>query len=224
MPNPEMYNTSPKKLSIFSGIWKVLKTSWKVQFVLGLLIILFSLNCYLIYAGHYNVTSSGSGVLTNSIYLTTTQITTIGYGDVIPTTYVAKLVSSGVHVLIMFLTYGLFEEFGVITLARSKQSERIEENIKQELKPLSNILQLSPELVETINTQARHSIPEVRTFDDALTYDQNRRKAVKGLERAHGSLINSRDRARQKILPTLPVIVDSPPSSPPVSFRETRGL
>jgi len=224
MPNPDLYKTSEKKQSIFAGVWKVLKTSWKVQFVLGLLIILFSLNCYMISAGHYIIAAEGSSIPVNSIYLTTTQISTVGFGDITCRTSAAKLVSSSVYALIMFLAFGLSEEFGIVTLARSRQSEKIKEDIKQELEPLSKILQISPELEEKINKQAKESIPEVKSFDDALTYNQNRRKAVRGLEKAHGSLINARDRARQRILPTLPVIDDSPPPSPPISFREKSGI
>lgn len=147
--------------------------SWKLRFITIFIILLFCLNAYLISKKHYNVKDTGESVAMDSIYLTTTQVTTIGYGDIIPQTYTAKMVSSIVHIVVMFLAYSLAEEFGYVTVARSKQTEEIKENVKKDLAPIK--VELTPEIKEKIrnNIVQRMSAPENKmSFDQTAKANQ----------------------------------------------------
>ncbi len=124
------------------------KKSWKLRFITFFFIILMIVNAGMIYYEQYNVENNKESVLTNTLYLTTTQITTIGYGDVTPQTHVAKIISSLVHLVVMFITYSMAEEFGYVTVARAKQTEEIENNIKKDLEPIS--IGITPAVREAI--------------------------------------------------------------------------
>ncbi len=171
--------------------------SWKLRFITIFIILLFCLNAYLISAKHYNVKDTGESVAMDSIYLTTTQVTTIGYGDIIPQTYTAKMVSSIVHIVVMFLAYSLAEEFGYVTVARSKQTEEIKENVKKDLAPIK--VELTPEIKESIrnNMIQRMSAPENKiTFGETAKMEQSIKNTENNVSDAAGKFLNLRKNAR----------------------------
>jgi len=164
--------------------------SWKLRFITFFIIILYCINLGLIKEGHCNVKDSGDSIFTDSFYLTTTQITTIGYGDVTPQTYVAKIIFSFVHMVVLFLTYSLAEEFGYVTVARSKQTEEIKENVKKDLAPIK--VEMTPEIKQTIrnNIIQRMSAPDNRlNFMQTAQIAQSAQQAENNASRFANNLL-----------------------------------
>jgi hypothetical protein len=54
-----------------------------------------------------------NNTLTDGIYFTTTQFSTVGYGDITPKTPVAKWMCSFSHLLIIAISLELISEFGI---------------------------------------------------------------------------------------------------------------
>lgn len=79
------------------------------------IIIIFVVNLILVYNGHFysdddQNTKTTNDKVSDTIYLTTTQISTIGYGDLTAKTNVAKIITSVAHLAIIVLTYNLISE------------------------------------------------------------------------------------------------------------------
>jgi len=186
--------------------------SWKLQFITFFIIVLYVINLGMIMGGHYNVKDSKDTSFTDSFYLTTTQITTIGYGDVIPQTYAAKIVSSFVHLIVMFLTYSLAEEFGAVTIARKNQSDEIKQNLKKEIEPVNRMLSISPELEEDIRRQIQKRIPGgIRTMEDAVKADDFVRRVSKRVASVGDKAPSKRKNAR---------VIPGPPSIPELNTSQ----
>lgn len=119
----KVMNIFDNALSKLKSVYEVSRSSWKIKSVIAFIFIVFVLNVLLISQEHFTIqpTSTGS-IIGNSFYLTTTQLSTIGYGDIIPVTLLAKLLTSIVHVAVIFITFSIAEEFGALSVA-SKQSE-----------------------------------------------------------------------------------------------------
>lgn len=100
----------------FVNVWKSFKKSGKLQFLLICVIMFVIINLILIYHGHMNNCDSSyknfKNSLLNSFYFSTTQLTTIGYGDITPNTFTAKWWLLAEHFVVLFLALGLATEFG----------------------------------------------------------------------------------------------------------------
>lgn len=140
--------------------------SWKLQLILKFFLLLFFINIMLMSIGeadeHYEVKKNPEDIITNSFYLTTTQLTTIGYGDITPVSTTAKLVVSCAHLVIMYIAYSLAEEFGAL----SKTAERQEIILGENIRPINKKLSISSEFKEEIMKDYLNS----RTNDNTKNY------------------------------------------------------
>lgn len=124
------------------------KKSWKLKFITLFIIILFCLNCYLIHTGQVTANNMDGGVGLNSLYFTTTQLSSVGFGDWTPLSNLAKLTTSISNILVMVIAYSVVEEFGYATVAHSIQTAEISKNIKRDLGPAA--VGMTPEIREVI--------------------------------------------------------------------------
>lgn len=124
------------------------KKSWKLRFITLFIIILFCINCYLIQTNQVTAGSNESGVALNSFYFTTTQLSSVGFGDWTPRTSLAKWSMSIANILVMVIAYSVVEEFGYVTVARANQTKEIENNVKRDLGPVA--VGITPEVREVI--------------------------------------------------------------------------
>lgn len=132
----------------FVNVKKSYSASWKLQLILKVFIILLFTNIALMTSKekHYDIKINPDDIITNSFYLTTTQLTTIGYGDITPKTNIAKLVVSVAHLFVMFIAYSLAEEFGAVSKAVSQREKIIQDNFKN----AENIVVATQEFKEEI--------------------------------------------------------------------------
>jgi len=145
-------------------------------------IFLLILNYAMIREGHYNVTSEGESAFINSIYLSTTQLTTIGYGDVIPNSNLAKIFSTCVHFVILFITLGLAEEFGAVTVARDNQISQIRNEISKDLDPIKQKLNISEELMSVIDNVVSQEFPEgIKSVEDVTQAGMKKNRTIHGV-------------------------------------------
>ena len=167
----------PCKLKQFgSFVFTSYANSWKLQFITLFLIILVCMNYYLIYSNQISSSNLEGGMFINSVYFTTTQLSSVGFGDWTPSTGFAKMTTSLANVLVMFIAYSMAEEFGYMTVARLKQSEQIENNIKKEFEPVRK--SLTPEVVQAIRQVVKESYPTVSNLDDAATVEKKSYRSI----------------------------------------------
>ncbi len=208
-PNPEEHVPSPGFFGSLKDGLRVIKKgifgSWKIKLIIVFGLILLICNIALISTNHYNVNHEGMSVATNAMYLTTTQMTTIGYGDVIPQTEAAKWFSSFAHLVILFLTLGLAEEFGAITVARHNQTKKIESEIKKEFRPVHRKLTaMSKELVCDIEKLAQKDLENKLkdngglTISDVVNAERNIIKKEDAVMNARGMFVNKVNKIRAK--------------------------
>lgn len=166
-----------------------IKRSWKLKMLIIFSLILLFINYGLIRAGHYNVTSEGSSAFINSAYLSTTQLTTIGYGDVIPNSDLAKTFSTFVHFVILFITLGLAEEFGAVTVARDNQISQIRNEISRDLDPIKQKLNISDELMSEIDEVVKKEFPKgIKTVEDVTNAGIKKNVTIHGVTKARDRL------------------------------------
>jgi hypothetical protein len=103
------------------GFINLLKSSFLFSIIVFLIIILI-INLILIGTGHFDsepeegkekIKRDIGNTLTDGIYFTTTQFSTIGYGDLTPKTSAAKWICSFNHLLIISISLKLISEFGI---------------------------------------------------------------------------------------------------------------
>ena len=208
MSNGGVYEPCKDKKGVSSILCKIknglcyvtrsIRKSWKLQFLIVFALVLLITNAFLIATDNYNVTSEGQSVLTNSLYLSTTQLTTIGYGDVIPSTNIAKWFSSFVHVVILFMTLGLAEEFGAVTVATENQSTAIKTELNKGFKPYEDIFAVTQGL------QRKKTLSDLNIDPSSLpTQDPEIIKkldlTLPGVQRARTKLMSIRDRNNQRV-------------------------
>ena len=101
--------------------------------ILIFFIITLIINLILINYGHFDseptdgsekIKRTASSTITDGVYFTTTQFSTIGYGDITPKTNTAKIISSFCHLLIIAISLKLISEFGIMTTI-DKETENI---------------------------------------------------------------------------------------------------
>jgi hypothetical protein len=92
-----------------------------VKTILIFFIIILIINLFLIGYGHFDAEPTDDqkrfertpwNTVIDSVYFTTTQLSTIGYGDITAKTTTAKNVCSLVHVFIIIISLKLFSEIG----------------------------------------------------------------------------------------------------------------
>ncbi len=209
-PNPEEHVPSTGFFGSLKDGLRIIKKgifgSWKIKMIIVFGLILLICNIALISTDQYNVTSEGASVATNAMYLTTTQMTTIGYGDVIPQTETAKWFSSFAHLVILFLSLGLAEEFGAITVARQNQTRKIENEIKKEFRPVHRKLTvMSKELMCDIEKMAQKDLEDKLkekgnrlSISDVANVDRIIRKKENAVMNARGMFVNKVNKLRAK--------------------------
>ncbi len=86
-------------------------------------IIILIVNLILIGLGHFDSEPEEGGkkfkrdygnTMTDGLYFTTTQFSTIGYGDITPKTQFSKWICAMVHFTVIAITLKLFSEFGIM--------------------------------------------------------------------------------------------------------------
>ena len=83
-------------------------------------LIVIIVNTALFKNGHFGddyVNQDLKSLVNESFYYTTTQFSTVGYGDISPKTGVSKFITGFFHFMIIFITYKLSSEFGIMTHA-----------------------------------------------------------------------------------------------------------
>lgn len=156
----------PCKLKQFgSFVFNAYSNSWKLRFITLFLIILVCMNYYLIYTNQISSANLEGGMFINSVYFTTTQLSSVGFGDWTPSTGFAKMTTSLANVLVMFIAYSMAEEFGYMTVARLNQSEQIEKNIKKEFDPVRKTL--TPEVMSDIREVVNKEKPKIYNLNEA---------------------------------------------------------
>jgi len=208
MSKGEVYEPCKDKKGVSSIFCKIknslcyvagaVKKSWKLQFLIIFTLLLLITNAFLIATNNYNVTSEGQSVLTNSLYLSTTQLTTIGYGDVIPSTNIAKWFSSFVHVVILFMTLGLAEEFGAVTVATENQSTAIKTELNKGFKPYEDIFAVTQGL------QRKKTLSDLNIDPTSLTSKdpeiiQKLDLTLPSVQKARNKLMSIKERNNQRI-------------------------
>ncbi len=183
----------------------------KMRFLLLFFLMLVCVNFMLIYFNYMNISSSiilgdpsapgyvkptklqrAMSSIGNSLYFTTTQITTIGYGDVTPNTTIGKACVTLAHVVIGFIALNLAAEYG----ANNTQKDMIASVV-------SKALGATPERRRTrFGDDLRNSIAGVVVTDPIKTFEQTVEVADK-VENT-GSLIKTKmrssiDRARSNL-------------------------
>jgi Ion channel len=189
----------PCKLKQFgSFVFNAYSNSWKLRFITLFLIILVCMNYYLIYTNQISSANLEGGMFINSVYFTTTQLSSVGFGDWTPSTGFAKMTTSLANVLVMFIAYSMAEEFGYMTVARLNQSEQIEKNIKKELEPIK--ITLTPEVKQDIKKSVENYIPNII---NNIKDDSYMEKKVTGVSNKVEEAVNKFKTRKNAILPTL---------------------
>ncbi len=137
-------------------VYRGFKHSPYLQTIITFLLIILIVNIYLMYNGHFDEDGERPDLktaATNGFYFTTTQFTTIGYGDMSPKTKISKLITSGIHLSILFIALKLAEEFGILNNPQKLMERNINEarsnsilpNVENEEKNTnSNIIMNTP--------------------------------------------------------------------------------
>ncbi len=100
--------------SFISKTWYSNKMRTLFFFMVALLIV----NFLLIWNEHYNIKPEGTvsdkikHCMVNSTYLSSTQLTTMGYGDITPQTHFSKVIVSVIHFAVMVFAFNLAAEYG----------------------------------------------------------------------------------------------------------------
>lgn len=109
----------------FPNILKFFKNHY-VKTILIFFTIILIINLFLIWFGHFDAEPADGeekfkrttwNTVVDSVYFTTTQLSTIGYGDITAKTTTAKNVCSLVHVFIIIISLKLFSEIGFMSKA-----------------------------------------------------------------------------------------------------------
>jgi hypothetical protein len=156
------------------------------------------MNYYLIYTNQITSANLEGGMFINSVYFTTTQLSSVGFGDWTPSTGFAKMTTSLANVLVMFIAYSMAEEFGYMTVARLNQSEQIEKNIKKELEPIK--ITLTPEVKQDIKKSVEKYIPNII---NNIKDDSYMEKKVTGVSNKVEEAVNKFKTRKNAIIPTL---------------------
>ena len=107
---------------IFNSTLRFLQKSY-IRTIFIFFVIILIVNLILIGNGHFDAEPDDGSVkfertvnntLVDGFYFTTTQFSTIGYGDVTPKTNISKGISSLFHIVIIALTLKLFSEIGIM--------------------------------------------------------------------------------------------------------------
>lgn len=108
---------------MYLGILGFLQKSYIRTIIIFCTIILI-INLILIGTGHFDsepaegeekFKRTTGNTITDSLYFTTTQVSSIGYGDITPKTTIAKWMCSFCHILIISISLKLISEFGIMS-------------------------------------------------------------------------------------------------------------
>lgn len=213
----------------------------KMRFLIIFMMMLCVINFMLIYFGCMNISSSIilgndpnrpdrpstlsriASSVGNGIYLSTTQLTTMGYGDVTPTNTIGKTCVSIVHLVIAFIAFNLAVEYG----ASNTQTDMITSAVTAAIHPDHHRRRLD------IGDDLRNSIAGVVMSEPPKTFEDVAKVAERVEDR--GSLIKTsmmprvqraRDAVNQRKNAALVVPVSEPltqelPPPPPMAGEFT---
>ena len=138
-----------KKVGIFKNIYNTFLTNGKVQFIFVVLILLLIVNTILFHNDHFTTPASDSisSNIINGFYFTSTQFSTVGYGDISPKTHLAKFVCTVAQFIIVFLSLNIANEFGVPTPTERKLAADIDKVVQ---KSCSITPELKNDIVQSI--------------------------------------------------------------------------
>ncbi len=176
-------------------------SSWKLQLILKTFLLLFFINVVLMFIGtHYEVRNNPEDVFTNGFYLTTTQLTTIGYGDITPKSNLAKMITSAAHLVVLYIAYNLAEEFGAISKIVYQQEKLMQDNFR----PLEKKLAITPEFKDEV--MKNHAIGKRR---DAVSAESNTVPRIRPSLKSVGKEIIRTNRVSNIAIDAMEDIVDS---------------
>jgi hypothetical protein len=185
------------------------KKSWKLRFITLFIIILFCMNCYLIHTGQVTANNMDGGVGLNSLYFTTTQLSSVGFGDWTPSSNLAKWSVSIANILVMVIAYSVVEEFGYVTVARSNQTAEIEKNVKRDLGPVA--VGMTPEVREVI----KENIIQKMSLESPQRSLGQIVNANKSIDSIGDKVINFGDRLKKRVEAKKLSSIGVAPSLPP---------
>jgi hypothetical protein len=119
---------------------EILKFVIKHNYIITIIIffiILLCINHFILFKnGHFysdedKLIKTDKDIRTDSFYFTTTQFSTIGYGDLTPKTNMAKMITSISHILIIFISLKLMAEFGILSTESQIQVQKIDNDTKK---------------------------------------------------------------------------------------------
>ena len=119
-------------------VYRGFKHSPYLQTIIIFLLIILIVNIYLMYNGHFDEDGERPDLktaATNGLYFTTTQFTTIGYGDMSPKSKISKLITSGIHLSILYIELKLAEEFGILNNPQKLMERNINETRSNSIIP-----------------------------------------------------------------------------------------
>ncbi len=113
-----------KVLIISNNVLEFLQAKY-VRTIFIFFIIILTINLILIFNGHFDSEPAEGeekfkrtveNTFVDGVYFTTTQMSTIGYGDITAKTDTAKYICSLVHIFIIAVSLKLFSEFGIMNI------------------------------------------------------------------------------------------------------------
>lgn len=107
------FTRQPSRMRVLTS--KVKQTVWRraIAVIIAVIMFMIVLNYILVSTGSTNSSATTTkDKMIDSVYFTTTSLSSVGYGDILPTTNTAKVCVSLEHLIV--LAFG----FGILTLSK----------------------------------------------------------------------------------------------------------
>jgi len=222
---------SPREATPPSGIYDrftgvigfIIKKTWysnKMRFLFFFFIALFFINILLIYNNKMVVgndapvddskASRAKFSLENSLYLSTTQLTTMGYGDITPKSGMPKIIVSVIHMIIAFIALNLASEYGANNTQKDMIENALTRVISMEERKRRRTM-VGEELQSHIAKGLASEVP-IAHFDDVVNVNEKaadvgsflKRKSIDIVNKTRARLENNRRQASVLPVSTMP--------------------
>ncbi len=137
LPFFERVKCKTKRLATI--IYRGFHASSYLKTIIIFLLIILMVNSYLIYKGHFDsdgLETDYKTAMTDGIYFTTTQFTTIGHGYMGPKTKIGKIITSIIHIMVLFISLKLATEFGFLNNAEKIMERNFKEGRSSSVMPI----------------------------------------------------------------------------------------
>lgn len=208
----------------FKSIINTFKTNGRVQCILAMVILLTIINILLFYYDQFTLSSSNtSSSILNGVYFTSTQFSTVGYGDICPKTTLAKVLASTFQFIIVFISLNIATEFGVA----SALQKNIENDIKRNVRMGRRRTEISEELAENV-AKAIIQKKQITSFESTVNQNEKVNNVSRLINRiSKDKIANVRDSLAQNsnpFIPNLERIPSTGKSSTENSFTENINM